>query len=557
MLDGKRDVMEKITVFIKAYNPGKLIYRCVDSVINQTWKDFVFIIIDNASSDGTKEVLEEYAKKDDRIRLYRNEDNSVSSIDVMKNMIDTDYFMMLDHDDWLELDALENLYRCAEDTGAEMVFGRTKMWGIKGQELGVWGYDTCVVIRNEEIPQHFARLYWQLRTVWGILIHRNQVEHLDDAMIADMRKGRYAVDTTMTMNMVFASKQIAVIPEVIHNYLVHEGSESGLYRRHQFYANWRIFEIAYQYLHFYGEVSPENEFFLYRVFGTAICDTIENDLRAKINEEDFIIICMEILEHERTRKWLAETSRMMPEERKRFFDVFGRNIFSSYIVSQQKEQYQKLLKIWLQVVYKEVPFTENDMECLLNDQIYLLQFLCNGDIEKMQQTMWKETVRDVFSVEMLHFFVEKVKQTPKEFSEKLRYLLARNEQIKETILRYVYGLAEQNLLLKQYDVEFLTEYAEIVLSVCAEAYIEALDGCMKRIDEEEKKNLNLLELALNLAAVTEHAGLFVFIRKMQFVECYNAGFSDVAMGILADLEEMCPEDEDVVVWKTEITTEKQ
>lgn len=548
--------MDRITVFIKAYNPGDLIYRCVDSVLNQTWKDLIFIIIDNASSDGTKEVLEEYAKKDSRIRLYRNEDNSVSSIDVMKDMIDTDYFMMLDHDDWLEPDALENLYWCAKTTGAEMVFGRTKMWGITGQEFGVWGYDANVVIRNQEIPEHFVDLYWQMRTVWGILIHKKQVAHLDDAMIADMRKGRYAVDTTMTMNMVFASNKVAVIPEVIHNYLVHSGSESGLYRRHQFYANWRIFEIAYHYLHSYGEVSRKNLIFLYRVFGTAICDTLENDIRAKVGEEEFVAICTEILEHERTQMWLTEISEMTPEERKRFFDVFGRNIFSFYVESKRKELYRDLLRLWLNVVYRDVLLSEQDIECLLHTQVYLLQFLCNGDIEKMQKTMWEENVRKELSDEMLISFVGKAAQTPKQLAEKLLYLLSRNEETKGAVLKYVHRLAEQNLLLKQYETDFLSEYVEVVLNVCAEEYIKALESCIMRIDAEEKKSLGLLELALNLSAVTENAELFVLIRKMQFVENFNAQFYENAKEILADLEEMCPGDTDVAAWITEIATQK-
>ncbi len=551
----KRDGMEKITVFVKAYNPGNLIYRCVESVLNQTWKDIEFIIIDNASSDGTKEVLEVYAKKDARIRLYRNEDNSVSSMDVMRNMIETDYFMMLDHDDWLEPDALENLYRCAKATGAEMVFGRTKMWDIKGQALGVWGYDASRLIANKEIPEHFAELYWQMRTVWGILIHKNQVQYMDDAMIADIRKGGYAIDTTITMNMVFASTKIAIISDVIHNYLVHGSSVSSVYRRHQFYANWKIFDFAYQYLQSYGEVSQKNVFFLYRVFGTAICDTLENALRARISEEDFVAVCTEILEHERTQTWLTEISGLTPEGCKRFFDVFGRNIFSFYVESRQKELYKDLLKLWLKIVYRDGVFTEQDVECLLHKQLYLLQFLCNGDMDKLQQTMWTENVREELSEEVLFFFVGKSVQTPKLLAEKLLYLLGRNSGLRESVLKYVYGLAEQNLLLKSYEADFLREYVEIVLYVCAESYGEALEGCVVRFEAEEK-DLHLLELALNLAAVTENSEIFVLVRKMQFVECFNRGIYEAAKEILTDLEEMCPEDEDVAAWKMEVATEK-
>ena len=58
-----------------AYNAEKYIGEAIESILNQTFKDFEFIIIDDCSTDKTWEIIQEYAKKDSRIRAFHNEHN--------------------------------------------------------------------------------------------------------------------------------------------------------------------------------------------------------------------------------------------------------------------------------------------------------------------------------------------------------------------------------------------------------------------------------------------------------------------------------------------------
>jgi glycosyltransferase involved in cell wall biosynthesis len=64
-----------LSVIMPAYNAGRFLGPAIESVLNQTWRDFEFIIIDDASIDGTRERIEEYAARDPRIR---NEPNPVN-----------------------------------------------------------------------------------------------------------------------------------------------------------------------------------------------------------------------------------------------------------------------------------------------------------------------------------------------------------------------------------------------------------------------------------------------------------------------------------------------
>ena len=101
--------MSRVTVLVAAYNAGKYLDKCLDSLVNQTLKDIQIVCIDDASTDSTPQILSEYAAKDSRIQILQRSENAGQA--VARNMgirvADGDYITMLDADDWLSADALE------------------------------------------------------------------------------------------------------------------------------------------------------------------------------------------------------------------------------------------------------------------------------------------------------------------------------------------------------------------------------------------------------------------------------------------------------------------
>ncbi len=70
-----RAMTTKVSILIPAYNTGQFIARTIESVLNQSFRDFELIIVDDVSTDDTYAVCEQYARKDERIKLYKNEKN--------------------------------------------------------------------------------------------------------------------------------------------------------------------------------------------------------------------------------------------------------------------------------------------------------------------------------------------------------------------------------------------------------------------------------------------------------------------------------------------------
>lgn len=99
----------KVSVLMSVYDGEKTLERCMDSVLNQTYDDFEFIIINDGSNDNTSEILMRYAKKDNRIKIIKNTVNLGQAKSLNKGIKKAKgkYVAIIDADDWWENNKLE------------------------------------------------------------------------------------------------------------------------------------------------------------------------------------------------------------------------------------------------------------------------------------------------------------------------------------------------------------------------------------------------------------------------------------------------------------------
>ncbi len=120
--------MPKVSVLIPAYNVELYIRECIDSVLAQTLQDFEIVIIDDASTDSTLDILREYEAKDNRIRVYCHEKNKGQSCGRNNALSHAtgEYVYMLDADDMIEPFMLEELYNDSVKNNLDIVGFETK-----------------------------------------------------------------------------------------------------------------------------------------------------------------------------------------------------------------------------------------------------------------------------------------------------------------------------------------------------------------------------------------------------------------------------------------------
>lgn len=114
------DVM--VSIIIPVYNNEKFLYKCLDSVINQSIENIEIICIDDGSTDDSFKILKEYESKDNRVKII-SQLNSGAAIARNKGieLAKGQFILFLDSDDWLELNALEKLLNNAISNDSELV----------------------------------------------------------------------------------------------------------------------------------------------------------------------------------------------------------------------------------------------------------------------------------------------------------------------------------------------------------------------------------------------------------------------------------------------------
>lgn len=113
-----------LTVIIPVYNDACNITRCLDSLFNQTWKSFEVIVIDDASTDNTLDVLKEYKKSHD-IKIFSMATNSGagSCRNLGLSYATTQYITFIDSDDWIDLCTYEKCLQGRIDQPDLIIYG--------------------------------------------------------------------------------------------------------------------------------------------------------------------------------------------------------------------------------------------------------------------------------------------------------------------------------------------------------------------------------------------------------------------------------------------------
>lgn len=132
----KKVYTPKISVIIPVYNVEKYLHECIDSIINQTFKNIEIICVDDGSTDNSYKILHEYASKDNRFILLRQENKGAGTARNAGLKIATgDFLAFLDADDFFEHDMLEIALNKIQETEADFVIYNSNQFNDKTKEF--------------------------------------------------------------------------------------------------------------------------------------------------------------------------------------------------------------------------------------------------------------------------------------------------------------------------------------------------------------------------------------------------------------------------------------
>ena len=148
----------KISIIVPVYNVEKYLAKCVDSLLSQTMPEIEIILVDDGSPDNCPKICDEYAKKDDRVKVCHKKNGGLSSArNEGLQHVSGEYYMFVDSDDWLDLDTCKVTYDYAKQTDADsLMFSYTKEFGDHSIVNHVFNKD-FITWNKTEIQKNFHR----------------------------------------------------------------------------------------------------------------------------------------------------------------------------------------------------------------------------------------------------------------------------------------------------------------------------------------------------------------------------------------------------------------
>ncbi|OCR96985.1 glycosyl transferase [Campylobacter fetus subsp. testudinum] len=224
--------MPKISVIIPCFNAEGFLKECLESLLNQSFKDIEVIAINDGSSDDTLDILNKFASIDSRITIIDQQNSGASAArNAGIKASNGEFIMFLDSDDFLSSnEILHKLYNIALNLDADLVFGDFNYYkngeiryqknyicdeGIVDKEQFLFDYFTLNPSKST-FPTVCAKI---IKTE---ILKNNNLEFLKDVFIAE--------DANLNAKIIWLANKIAKLNDPIYNYRIGDNNSSKKFK---------------------------------------------------------------------------------------------------------------------------------------------------------------------------------------------------------------------------------------------------------------------------------------------------------------------------------------
>lgn len=218
-----------ISVIIPVYNDEEYLHVCINSVINQTYSDLEIICVDDDSSDSSYDILQYFAKKDDRIKVLKNEHNKGLGYNRNRGMevATGKYVSFLDSDDWISPDTFEVLIEKAEKENLDVLIYKSIVFYEDTQNFGFERYYDMEFMDKWEskVFNHWdldkTKLFSIPVAAWNKLYLKS---FLDENDIRFPNENLIHEDNPFYCKMITSAERISILNKYFHNRRRRSGS---------------------------------------------------------------------------------------------------------------------------------------------------------------------------------------------------------------------------------------------------------------------------------------------------------------------------------------------
>lgn len=286
--------MEKLSIIVPIYKVEKYLYKCIDSIIHQTYSNLEIILVDDGSPDHCGEICDQYAKKDSRIQVIHKENGGLSDARNAGIKVATGEFItFVDSDDSIALDMYETLMNLCTKYYADIAACNMAYVFEKNQKIIS---DDTYELKELTPTQAYSIMidyYGKLRMgVWNKIYHRSLFQGIF------FPKGQLYEDLAIMYKIIFRANKVMYLSEAKYYYLqrndaiTSQGYSEREYDRYQFMNEMvnfihknapEIYSNAISYKHINGYLSIVNRMIWGNVYDKNFIKKIQADIREEKN----------------------------------------------------------------------------------------------------------------------------------------------------------------------------------------------------------------------------------------------------------------------------------
>ncbi|MGL5904566.1 MAG: glycosyltransferase family 2 protein, partial [Cetobacterium sp.] len=205
----------KISIIVPVYNAENYLEKCIDSVLNQTFRDFELILVNDGSLDSSGAICDEYSQKDKRIIVIHKKNGGQSSarnagLDIVKG----EYIGFVDSDDWIEPEMYEILYNNIFETHSDISICKTRLVKQNSKEEKIECSNKKYIFEGKEI---YDKVFINNIFEWGPC---NKLYKFSKIFNIRFLEGRVYEDVVYNLFVYKNVNKISYIDNFLYNYRV-------------------------------------------------------------------------------------------------------------------------------------------------------------------------------------------------------------------------------------------------------------------------------------------------------------------------------------------------
>ena len=217
----------KVSVLVPIYNVEKYLSKCLESLCSQTLQDMEMICINDGSTDASREIVEQYRKKDSRIKVI-DQDNSGYGFSMNRGLekAEGEYIAIVESDDFIEPDMMERLYEQAEKYSAELVKSNCFYYTNQGGKEENRFVNLFADLPAGQIlfPMENPEAFLKLPSIWSGIYSRDFL--MSNQIRFNETPGASYQDVSFSFQVFACAKRVVFVSEAYYHYRTDNANSS-------------------------------------------------------------------------------------------------------------------------------------------------------------------------------------------------------------------------------------------------------------------------------------------------------------------------------------------